>query len=673
MSQPAITDSSSLDSLSVNSIRILSAEAVQKANSGHPGMPMGAAPMAYVLWTKFLKHNPGDPQWPDRDRFILSAGHGSMLLYSLLYLSGYDLTMEDIRNFRQWRSLTPGHPEYGQTPGVEITTGPLGQGFATGVGMATAERFLASKFNKPDFNIVDHYTYGIVSDGDLMEGVSQEAANLAGHLKLGKLIYLYDDNHISIEGRTEIASTEKLRPRFEACGWHVLEVEDGNDLKSIEKAIQEARDEISRPSIIAVRTIIGYGSPNKQDKSSSHGEPLGEEELKLTKKNLGWTEEPFSIPDSVLEHFRKAQYKGQDLQIRWHKLVSEYRRQYPESAELWREWIQERLPEGWENSIPAFKADDKGIATRSASGKVINSLSPILKNLIGGSADLAPSNKTLITGEEDFKSPEYNGRNIRFGIREHGMGAFLNGIALHGGLIPFGGTFFIFSDYMRPAIRLASLQKIRVIYVFTHDSIALGEDGPTHQPIEHLASLRAMPGLNIIRPCDANETAEAWKIAINSKGPTALVLTRQDVPILDRAVFSAASNIAKGAYVLRDTERAPDCILIGTGSEVHIAVKAAELIENKGFRVRIVNMASWRLFEQQTEEYRKEVLPSSVTCRVAVEAGSSFGWERYIGSAGAFVGWDDFGVSAPPEELYKNFGITPETVACTAINLLSKK
>ena len=667
-----MNDSSLLDSLSVNAIRILSAEAIQKAVSGHPGLPMGAASMAYVLWTKFLKHNPVDPQWPDRDRFILSAGHGSMMLYSLLYLSGYDLTMEDIRNFRQWGSRTPGHPEYGHTPGVEITTGPLGQGFATGVGMAMAERFLASKFNKPDLNIVDHHTYGIVSDGDLMEGLSQEAANLAGYLKLGKLIYLYDNNHISIEGRTEITSAENFRMRFEACGWHVAEVEDGNDLKSIENAIQEARDEISKPSLIAVRTIIGYGSPNKQDKASAHGEPLGEEELELTKKNLGWTEEPFSIPDTVLEHFRKALHKGQDSQIRWQRLISAYRRQYPESAELWRDWVQGRLPEAWENSIPLFNADDKGIATRSASGKVINSLSPVLKNLIGGSADLAPSNKTLITGEEDFKSPEYNGRNIRYGIREHGMGAFLNGIALHGGLIPFGGTFFVFSDYMRPAIRLASLQKIRVIYVFTHDSIALGEDGPTHQPIEHLASLRAMPGLNLIRPCDANETAEAWKIAIKSKGPTALVLTRQDLPVLDRTVFSAASNIAKGAYVLRDAEGVPDCILIGTGSEVHIAVRAAELIENKGFRVRIVNMASWRLFEQQPLEYREKVLPPSITCRVAVEAGSSFGWERHIGLGGVFVGRDDFGASAPAEVLYEKFGITPEAVADTAINLLSK-
>ena len=667
-----MTNSSLLDTLSVNSIRILSAEAIQKANSGHPGLPMGAASMAYVLWTKFLKHNPTDPQWPDRDRFILSAGHGSMLLYSLLYLSGYDLTIEDIRNFRQWGSRTPGHPEYRHTPGVEITTGPLGQGFATGVGMAAAERFLASKFNKPDFNIVDHYTYGIVSDGDLMEGISQEAANLAGNLKLGKLIYLYDNNHISIEGRTEIASIEKLRPRFEACGWHVAEVEDGNDLQAIEKAIQEARDETSRPSIIAVRTLIGYGSPNKQDKASAHGEPLGEEELKLTKKNLGWEEEPFLIPDAVLEHFRKALHKGRDSQIHWQRLISEYRRQYPESAELWREWIQERLPEGWENSMPVFKADEKGIATPSASGKIINALSPILKNLIGGSADLAPSNKTLIIGEEDFKSPEYKGRNIRYGIREHGMGAFMNGIALHGGLIPFGGTFFVFSDYMRPAIRLASLQKIRVIYVFTHDSIALGEDGPTHQPIEHLASLRAMPGLNLIRPCDANETVEAWKIAIESKGPTALVLTRQDIPVLDRSVFPAASNIAKGAYVLKDAEGTPDCILIGTGSEVHIAIKAAELIESKGVKVRIVNMASWRLFEQQAEEYRKGVLPPSVICRIAVEAGSSFGWERYTGAGGGFVCRDGFGVSAPPEVLYKNFGITPEAVAKTAMNLLSK-
>ena len=666
-----MTDSSLLDTLSVNSIRIISAEAVQKANSGHPGLPMGAASMAYVLWTRFLKHNPADPQWPDRDRFILSAGHGSILLYTLLYMSGYDLTMEDIRNFRQWGSRTPGHPEYRHTPGVEITTGPLGQGFATGVGMAAAERFLASKFNTPDFNIVDHYTYGIVSDGDLMEGISQEAANLAGKLKLGKLIYLYDNNHISIEGNTEITSIEKFRPRFEACGWHVEEVGEGNDLKAIEKAILAARNETSRPSIIAVTTTIGYGSPNKQGKASAHGEPLGEEELKLTRENLGWTESPFSIPDTVLEHFRKALQKGRDSQVRWQRLMGEYKRLHPEQAEEWRGWIQERLPDGWEDSIPEFKADDKGIATRAASGKVINSLSPVLKNLIGGSADLAPSNKTLITGEEDFNAPEYKGRNIRFGIREHGMGAFMNGISLHGGLIPFGGTFFVFSDYMRPAIRLASLQKIRAVYVFTHDSIALGEDGPTHQPIEHLASLRAMPGLNLIRPCDANETAEAWKIAIKSKVPTALVLTRQDLPVLDRTVFPAASNISKGAYVLIDPEGTPDCILIGTGSEVHIAVKAAKIMENRGIKVRVVNMASWRLFEQQPEEYRVAVLLPSVTCRVAVEAGSSFGWERYIGLEGCFVGRDDFGASAPAETLYEKFGITPEDVAGAGMALFA--
>ena len=508
-----------LDELCINTIRMLAADGVEKAKSGHPGMPMGAAAMAYVLWTKFLRHNPLNPKWPDRDRFVLSAGHGSMLLYSLLHLTGYDLPLDELKNFRQWDSRTPGHPEYGLAPGVETTTGPLGQGFANGVGMAIAERYLAAHFNHPDHEIVNHYTYGIVSDGDLMEGISHEAASLAGHLGLGKLIYFYDDNQISIEGSTDLAFTENRVGRFEAYGWHVQRVTDGNNLKALEQAVREAQNETTRPSLIAVRTHIGFGSPNRQDTAKAHGEPLGEEEINRTKENLGWPLEPkFLIPDEALRHFRKALDRGKELEEHWQTSLQTYKRGHAELAEEWESWINGEKPEGWQKEIPDFAVDPKGMATRVSSGTVLNAIASKATNLIGGSADLAPSNKTLIAGEADFQAPDFSGRNIRFGVREHAMGSILNGMALHGGLIPYGGTFLIFSDYMRPAIRLAALSDLKVIYVFTHDSIGLGEDGPTHQPIEHLAALRAIPNLTVIRPGDANETAQAWQAALNQIG-----------------------------------------------------------------------------------------------------------------------------------------------------------
>jgi len=663
-----------LDDVCVNTIRMLSADGVEKANSGHPGMPMGAAGMAYVLWTRFLRHNPLNPKWPDRDRFVLSAGHGSMLLYSLLHLTGYDLSMEELMNFRQWGSQTPGHPEYGLAPGVETTTGPLGQGFANGVGMAIAERYLAAHFNQPGHVIVDHYTYGIAGDGDLMEGVSHEAASLAGHLGLGKLIYFYDDNHISIEGGTEIAFTENRTARFEAYGWHVQTVNDGNDLGAIETALTEAQKEIGRPSLIAVRTNIGYGSPNKQDKAVAHGEPLGTEEIRLTKENLEWPiDPPFLIPDEASTHFRQAIDKGKALEDRWQEDFSSFKKANPELAREWDLWMHGTLPEGWDRDIPVFPADEKGMATRVASGSVLNAVASRLPNLLGGSADLAPSNKTEIKGEKDFQADFYGGRNLRFGVREHALGSILNGMALHGGLMPYGGTFLVFSDYMRPAIRLAALMNLKVIYVFTHDSIGLGEDGPTHQPIEHLSSLRAIPNLTVIRPSDANETAEAWRYAIEAKqGPVALALSRQGLPILDRAIFSPASGLSRGAYILHDTKDGkPDVILIATGSEVAIALEACEKLEEKGVKTRVVSIPSWELFDKQPEDYQCQILPSEIKCRVAVEAGVKQGWHRYVGSTGEVIGLDRFGASAPYKVLYEKFGLTVDRVVGKALALFS--
>jgi len=663
-----------LDDLCVNTIRMLSVDSIQKANSGHPGMPMGAASMAYVLWTKFLRHCPVNPGWCDRDRFVLSAGHGSMLLYSLLHLTGYDLSLEELQGFRQWGSKTPGHPEYPHTPGVETTTGPLGQGFANGVGMAIAERFLAAHFNRPGHVIVDHYTYGIVSDGDLMEGVSHEAASLAGHLGLGKLIYLYDDNHISIEGSTDITFTENRIMRFETYGWHVQQIEDGNDLDALEGAIVAAKNETQRPSLIAVKTHIGYGSPNKQDSAGVHGEPLGPEEIRLTKENLGWpVEPPFLIPDEALDHFRQAVDKGKEMETQWKTLLRSYENTYPEPALQWDQWMNGELPDGWDRDLLPFPSDTKGTATRVTSGIVLNAIAPNLPNLVGGSADLAPSNKTDIKGEDYFQGGHYKGRNFHFGVREHGMGAILNGIALHGGLIPYGGTFLVFSDYMRPSIRLAAMMGLKVIYVFTHDSIGLGEDGPTHQPVEQLAALRTIPNLTVIRPSDANETTEAWRFALNqNEGPVALALTRQGLPTMDRERSASADGLCKGAYILIDTrdEGMPDIILIASGSEVPVALDAAGRLEEKDIATRVVSMPSWELFEKQTKDYREKVLPPTVETRIAIEAGSPQGWHRYVGARGEVIGIDHFGASAPYKVLFEAFGITADRVVEKALGLL---
>jgi transketolase len=664
-----------IDTLSINLIRMLSAESVQEANSGHPGLPMGAAPMAYVLWTRFLKHNPANPKWPDRDRFVLSAGHGSMLLYSLLYLTGYDLSLDDLKAFRQWGSRTPGHPEYGHTPGVETTTGPLGQGLANAVGLAMAEAFLAARYNRPGFPVVDHYTYVLASDGDLMEGVSHEAASLAGHLKLGKLICLYDDNHISIEGSTDIAYTEDRLQRFAAYGWQVQQVEDGNDLEAIDRAIRSAREERERPSLIAVRTFIGWGSPNKQNKASAHGEPLGPEEIGLTKANLCWpAEPPFCVPEAALASFRRAVDGGKKGEGEWSAMFQSFEQLFPEPARELGDLWQGQLPRGWDRDLPIFPANSKGEATRNASGTVLNSLAAHLPQLIGGSADLAPSTKTLIKGAGDYTFGQYDQRNLRFGVREHGMGSILNGMALHGGLIPYGATFLIFSDYMRPPIRLAAMMGQRVIYVFTHDSIGLGEDGPTHQPVEQLPALRAIPNLTVIRPADANETAEAWRQAIlNTTGPTALVLTRQNVPTLDRKKVNAASGLARGGYVVNRLEgKQPQVILIGTGSELSLALEAAARLDEKGIAAQVVSLPSWELFERQPQSYREEVLPPAVTARVAVEAASPQGWERYAGDKGRIIGLDHFGASAPYKILYEKFGITVERVVEAALETLGR-
>jgi transketolase len=635
---------------------------------------MGAASMAYVLWTKSMRHSPKNPGWPDRDRFVLSAGHGSMLLYSLLHLTGYGLSLDEIKNFRQWGSKTPGHPEYGDTPGVETTTGPLGQGLAMGVGMAIAERHLAARFNKPGHEIVNHFTYGIVSDGDIMEGISHEAASLAGHLKLGRLIYLYDDNKICIEGKCDLAFTDDTLKRFDAYGWHVQQVQEGNDLAAIEKSLEAARSETGRPSLIAVRTSIGYGSPNRQDTAKAHGEPLGDEERKLTKEKLGWPQEPlFYIPDDALTHFRTCVDKGLELEQTWTSSFRNYLKDYPEEGAQFEKQLKGELPPEWDKDIPDFPADPKGKATRVTSGVVLNAIAGKVPALMGGSADLAPSNKTLIDNENSFQAGSYDQRNIHFGVREFGMTAVLNGMALHGGLIPYGGTFLIFSDYMRPAIRLASLMKQQVIYVLTHDSIGLGEDGPTHQPIEHLASLRAMPNLTVLRPADANETAEAWKFAVkNNKGPTVLALTRQSIPTLDRSILGPAGSLQRGAYVLKDVDGTPDALILASGSEVKLALEAAEKLAKDGIAARVVSMPSWELFDAQPQDYRDSVLPENVTVRVAVEAGATQGWHKYVGINGKVIGLDHFGASAPINDLFTHFGITAESVV-KAVQTLSRR
>ncbi len=688
----------SLDDLAINTIRFLSLDAVENANSGHPGLPMGAAAMAYVLWTRFLKFNPRDPQWFDRDRFVLSAGHGSMLLYSLLYLTGYDVSLDDIKHFRQWGSITPGHPEKGLTPGVEVTTGPLGQGFANGVGMAIAEAHLAAVYNRPGFELIDHYVYALVSDGDLMEGVSAEAASLAAHLRLGKLIYLYDNNHVSLAAATDLAFSEDVKRRFEAYGWHAVTVENGNDLEEVDRAIRAARDERDRPSLILSRTHLGYGAPNAQDTFKAHGSPLGPDETRAAKENLGWPTEPaFYVPEEALQHFRQAISKGGQAQEGWNRRLSDYGEQYPDLARQLGQVMHAELVPGWDADIPTFPPDAKGIATRVASGKVLNSIAPRLPSLIGGSADLNPSTHTDMQGLGDFESPQdkpqdtqgsagggwsYAGRNIYFGVREHAMGAISNGLAAHGGAIPFAATFLIFSDYMRPPIRLSALMELRVVWLFTHDSIGLGEDGPTHQSVEQLAGLRAIPRLVVIRPGDANETAVAWRVALeNRQRPTLLALSRQNVPTLDRSKYASADGLRRGAYVLYETPASqagagragqPDIILLASGSEVGLIVSAEQKLAGQGVRVRLVSVPSWELFDEQPEEYRQAVLPRALKPRLAVEAGAPQGWCKYTGDAGEVLGVERFGASAPGSRVMQEYGFSVDNVVSHALKLLGK-
>ena len=664
----------SLEEISINTIRILAIDAVQRANSGHPGLPMGAAPMAYVLWQRHLRHNPRDPRWPDRDRFVLSAGHGSMLLYCLLYLTGYDLTMEDIQSFRQWGSRTPGHPEAFFPPGVEATTGPLGQGSANAVGMAIAERALAHRFNRPGHTIVDHRTYALVSDGDLMEGVSAEAGSLAGHLRLGKLIYLYDCNHVSLDGPTSLTfSTEDVGRRYAAYGWQVLHVARGDtNIEAIDMALSTAEAEISRPSLIVIDTTIGYGSPHKQGTAEAHGSPLGAEEVALTKKALGWDpERSFYVPEEVLAHFRMAAERGPRAQEEWERRLEEHARAHPDLATQLRQALDGELPEGWDGGLPSWKPGE-ALATRQAAGKALNAIAARVPWLMGGDADLSVSTSTALTDSSSFDGQTGAGRNIHFGVREHAMGAIANGMALHGGIRPFVATFFCFSDYMRPAVRLSALSGLPVIFVWTHDSVWLGEDGPTHQPVEHLMALRALPHIAVVRPSDANETAEAWRWAIEHRGgPVALVLTRQKLPVLDRRRFGAASGLKHGAYVLAEAEGGvPHAILIGSGSEVHVALAARELLAREGVRTRVVAMPCWEVFEAESEEYREEVLPGSIAVRVSVEAGVTFGWQRWIGDAGASIGVDRYGTSAPGDTNMERFGFTAEQVAATVRRLV---
>ncbi|MCW5849369.1 MAG: transketolase [Anaerolineae bacterium] len=663
-----------LQTLTINTIRFLSADAVQQAKSGHPGLPMGAAPMAYTLWMRHLRHNPANPTWANRDRFILSGGHGSMLLYSLLYLTGYDLPLAELKRFRQWGSLTPGHPEYGLTPGVETTTGPLGQGFSNGVGMAIAEAHLASVFNRPGHAIIDHYTYAIVTDGDLMEGVASEAASLAGHLRLGKLIYLYDDNHISIEGSTELAFTEDRGQRFEAYGWHVQRVADGLDVEAIDRAIEAAKLD-PRPSLIMVRTTIGYGLPTRAGTAKAHGEAPGDAELNGAKDKLGWPQEPrFYVPDEALAHFRQAREAGERMEAEWQARLAAYRVAYPELAAELERRLAGKLPAGWADGLPDFPADAKGVATRAASGKVLNALADRLPELVGGSADLAPSTNTWLTASDAFAPDNPGGRNLHFGVREHGMGAVVNGLAYHGGVIPFGATFMVFSDYMRPPVRLSALSHLGSIWVFTHDSIGVGEDGPTHQPVEHVAALRAIPNLVTLRPADANEVRVAWQVAIeNRQRPTALALTRQNLPTLDRSVFAAADGVRRGAYVLADWgEGPPDIILMASGSEVALIVEAGRKLAEQKVNVRLVSFPSWELFAAQSEAYQAAVLPPQVERRVAVEAGVSQGWHRWVGLKGRVVGLDHFGASAPAGEIFTQFGFTVDNIHRIATDLLAR-
>ena len=661
-----------LENLCINTIRTLSIDAVQKANSGHPGMPMGAAPMAYALWTKYLNFNPQNPDWANRDRFILSAGHGSMLLYSLLYLTGYDLSLEDLKNFRQLDSKTPGHPESHLTKGIETTTGPLGQGFANGVGFAIAQKYLAAKYNQPGFEIFDYNVYTICSDGDLMEGISSEAASVAGHLKLGNMIYLYDDNHISIEGNTGIAFTEDTKMRFESFGWQVIVVEDGNDVDAISKAIELAKNEKEKPSLIKIRTYIAYGSPNKVNTAGAHGSPLGAEEVKLAKINLGFDPEKFFfVPDEVKKFYEESGKAGAKKESAWNKLFSEYKKKHPELADEYESFRKGNFPESLSEAFPVFDPKEGQIATRSASGKTINARASLLPFMIGGSADLEPSTDTFMKGYESFQPGKYEGRNLHFGVREHSMGAILNGITLTIPMIAYGATFLIFSEYMRAPIRLAAIMGIRPIYVFTHDSIALGEDGTTHQPIEQLISLRSIPNLTVIRPADANETSQAWRVALEHRsGPVALILTRQKLPVIDQSKFASAKNVEKGAYILSDCEGKADLIFIATGSEVQLAIAAQEELKKENVKTRVVSMPSWELFEKQIGSYKEEVLPKNIKKRISIEAGSTLGWHKYITDEGIAIGIDEFGKSAPAEDLMKEFGFTAENVLSKAKSIL---
>lgn len=664
---------SDLQERAINTLRFLSADMVQQANSGHPGLPMGCASIAYTIWTRHLRHNPRNPSWPERDRFILSGGHGCALLYSLLHLTGYDLPLDELKRFRQWGSKTPGHPEYGLTPGVEVTTGPLGQGFANGVGMAIAADHLAAEFNESGHAVVDHFIYAIVTDGDLMEGISSEAASLAGHLQLGRLIYIYDDNRISIDGSTDIAFTEDRAARFEAYHWHVQRVADGNDVEAIDAAIQAAKKD-PRPSLIVCRTHIGYGLPTRQDTSKAHGEPPGNEELDGAKDKLGWPKQPrFFIPEDVLAYFRAAVERGSELEVEWQTKLNAYQTKFPQKhAELERR-LEGILPKDWESALPVFPADAKGMATRIASGKVINAMAARIPELIGGSADLAPSTKTWMDGFPAFEPESRGGRNFYFGVREHAMGAIVNGMSVHGGVIPFGATFLTFADYMREPIRLSALSQYSSIWVFTHDSIGLGEDGPTHQPVEQLTSLRAIPHLTVIRPADANETAAAWKVALHRRhGPTVLALTRQNVPTLDRKLYAPAGGLERGAYILADlgVQGNPDLILMASGSEVALIVEAGNKLAAQKVSVRLVSFPSWELFAAQSQEYRDKILPQSVKARLAVEAGISMGWERWVGEKGSVIAVDRFGASAPWETVYRELGLTVENIAARALNLI---
>jgi transketolase len=686
--------SQNLDQLAINTIRTLSIDAVQKANSGHPGLPLGAAPMAYVLWTRFLRHNPRNPKWADHDRFAFSAGHGSALLYSLLFLTGYDLPLDELKRFRQWGSKTPGHPEYRLTPGVELSTGPLGQGFANGVGLAIAEAHLAAGYNRPGHTIVDHHTFGLVSDGDLMEGVAYEAASIAGHLRLGKMVYFYDSNQVTLAGSTGLIFSEDVGKRFEAMEWHVQHVDDGNDLDALERATRTAIDETGRPSLIIVRTTLGYGSPHKAGTFQAHGNPLGVEEVEATKRNLGWpTTETFWIPDEALQHFRRAIDRGAQLEQEWQQRFDAYAKEYPDLAAQFRRTQAGELPTGWDSNLPTFRPEDVKdgkIATRAAGASVINAVATVLPELVGGSADLNPSTDTALKGGGDFESPEnlaedrqgsvggtwgYGGRNLFYGVREHAMGAITNGMVYHGGLRAFSATFLVFSDYMRPPIRLAALSELPSIFVYTHDSIGLGEDGPTHQPIEHLPALRAIPHMVVFRPADANEVTEGWRVAIERRmAPTILVFSRQALPIYDRSVVAPASGARKGAYVLVDPpDGQPEVILISTGSEVSLAMGARDLLQREGRRVRVVSMPSWELFAAQPRSYRDDVLPPSITARVSVEAASPLGWERWVGDDGDVIGLNRFGASAPYTDIYKNLNFTPEYIAQRAREVLERR